>query len=188
VLSPSSTKGKSLDWYQIEIEFPEDYPDTLPIVRETAGRIPRLPDRHVNHPDGALCVGMPDSFWMDGTAQAPFLSFLEGPIRTFLIGNSLVENGEPWPFGEWGHGGKGVLEYYAQLFSTRDVALVTRLLSCAQKPDVKGHVQCPCKSGRIFRRCHSPIVREVEKKVPAALLERSILALRQQTKIEESKK
>jgi hypothetical protein len=36
------------DRYRIEILFLNDYPLTLPQVRETGGRIPHISDRHVN--------------------------------------------------------------------------------------------------------------------------------------------
>lgn len=174
---PVGDGTENLDWYQIEIEFKEDYPQSLPVVRETALRIPKIADRHVNPLDGSLCVGVPDSFYIDGTAKAPFIAFLEGPVRTFLLGNSMVEQGLGWPFGEWGHGWKGILEYYSQLLSASDPGVIAHLVLCALYPCIKGHVACPCKSGRNFRRCHAPIVREVETKVPHSVLKASCLAI-----------
>ena len=178
---PISDEGNILDWYQIEVEFQPDYPESLPIVRETGGRIPRTPDRHVNPQDGSLCVGIPDSFWMDGTARAPLASFMEGPVRTFLLCNSMVENGDRWPFGEWEHGGTGLLRYYSQLLSIPDPRRVLALLECATKTLPKGHLPCPCKSGRNFRRCHAQVVREVQQRIPNLALRHSLLLIQQET-------
>jgi hypothetical protein len=178
---PVGDGTENLDWYQLEIEFKEDYPESLPVVREIARRIPKLADRHVNPSDGSLCLGVPDSFYMDGTAKAPFTTFLEGPVRTFLLGNSMVEQGLGWPFGEWGHGAKGILEYYSQLFSLSDLGVIAHLVFCALEPCIKGHVACPCKSGKNFRRCHSEMVRKVESRVPISVLRNACIAILSET-------
>lgn len=183
---PLSEAGIVLDQYQIEIDLPNDYPYSLPIVRETGGRIPRSVDRHVSK-DGTLCVGLPDALWMDGTGTDSFLRFLEGPLRTFLLGNSLVEHGDPWPFGEWGHERSGVFQYYSELFATDDSKVVITLLDSAYRANLKGHLPCPCKSGKNFRRCHSPRVREIQEKVPRAVLERSLYLLLKDTSGENHK-
>ena len=56
--------GADLDWYQLELTLPDDYPVSPAAVMEIGGRIPRLPDRHVN-PDGTLCVGVGEDIWME---------------------------------------------------------------------------------------------------------------------------
>ena len=45
--------GQITDSFELEIVIPNRFPRELPVVVETAGRIPRLGEFHVN-PDGSL--------------------------------------------------------------------------------------------------------------------------------------
>lgn len=60
---PIAFERKGLDGYLIEIELSRDYPKSIPIVRETGGRIPRTADRHMNPADGTACILLPDERW-----------------------------------------------------------------------------------------------------------------------------
>ena len=109
---PISYEGEDLDWYFIEVSLPDDYPSSPPAVREVGGRIPHnLLNRHVNA-DGTLCLGVAEDMWIKWGGKFDISNFLEGPVRTFLIGSSLVENGKAWPHGERSHGAAGVCEFY----------------------------------------------------------------------------
>lgn len=104
---PTVGEGEVLDRYRIEIELPRDSLKSTPIVREVANRIPQTSDRHMNPADGTACVLLPDERWRVWPIGATLLDFLNGPVRNFFLGQSLVEAGEPWPFGQWSHGVDG---------------------------------------------------------------------------------
>ena len=55
--------------YHIELEFPSHYPDADPIVRETAGIIPKDADHHF-YKDGSACLFLPEA---DGGNVPPAL-------------------------------------------------------------------------------------------------------------------
>jgi hypothetical protein len=40
----------------------------------------------------------------------------------------MVEEGEPWPFGQWAHGPQGVFQYYRELLKTSDLRVITTYL------------------------------------------------------------
>ena len=65
-----------LDRYLIEIELPREYPKSIPIIRETGGRIPRTVDRHMNPADGTACVLLPDERWRVWPHGSTLLRFL----------------------------------------------------------------------------------------------------------------
>lgn len=143
------------DWYGLSITLPGDYPHSLPEVRETAERIPLIQDRHVNPSNATLCLGVPEHLWLTCKGDFSFEHFLEGPIRNFLIGNSLVEEGKSWPFGETSHGGEGILQFYTDLMGITDTTKLTKFLRDLSKGRVPGHSPCPCGSGKIIRSCHA---------------------------------
>ncbi len=168
-------EGKTLDSYDLEVELPSDYPNSLPIVCEVGGRIPRERDRHVNG-DGTLCVCMPEAYLAEG--GTPWLpDYLQGPVRSFLIGNGIVERGGQWPWGEWEHGTEGMLAFYQELIGSSDRKTLVRYLALLARERVKGHHECPCGSGARLRNCHSTQVKILREKVPPRLAEKALAAI-----------
>ena len=55
------------------------------------------------YPTGEACPIVPEE-WLVGPGRDSIAKFLNGPVRNFFIGQILVENGHPWPFGERQHG------------------------------------------------------------------------------------
>lgn len=167
-------EGKELDRYSIEIELPRDYPESLPIVRETGGRIPYAPDRHMNNEDGTACVILPDERWRLWPTGSGLITYLNGPLRNFFIGQSVVDTGAPWPFGEWGHGAKGIFEYYSTLLKTDDVDVIAGFVELLARKKTKGHWPCPCGSGKRLRDCHRELVRDLREKISRRHAEESL--------------
>ncbi|MFA4974270.1 MAG: SEC-C domain-containing protein [bacterium] len=169
-------EGRRLDTYEIEIDLPQDYPDSQPIVRESAGRIPRAPDRHVNS-DGALCICLPEEYWLHGFAERPLIDYISGPVRTYLLGNSLVELGAGWPHGEWAHGSEGLLQFYQEHLGPIDGRILRGYLDYLARPEVRGHWLCPCGSGKVVRKCHMPALRRLRDRIPPSVAAKSLSML-----------
>lgn len=169
-------RGEVLDRYQVEVRFPGDYPVSLPHVYETAGRVPRTVDRHTYTPSGRCCVVV-DEDWLVKVGEPSFRAFLDGPVRNYFIGQTLVEAVHPWPFGERSHAVKGLVETYGEWFDTEDKATVLRHLECIRHEQIKGHWLCPCGSGEKLRKCHLEKVRDVQKRVSPRLAERAFRRL-----------
>lgn len=165
---PVVADGYEIDRYSIEVKLPDRYPHGLPDVFETGGRIPRIIDRHV-FPSGALCLGVREELWLSHGGDFSFARFLDGPVRGFLIGNSLVEEGEPWPDGDRSHGTTGILEFYSGHLGTGDPLAVAKFLHALILEKVRGHWQCPCGSGAIIRKCHKDAV-EALRAIPKNIL------------------
>lgn len=165
--------GQVLDRYSICIRFPDRYPDELPVVEEVGGRIPRTADRHVFSDSGACCVLLEEARWQTFPVGESFRSFLEGPVQAYFLGQSLVERGEDWPFGEWSHGAAGVAEFYAEILETKDLATIRRFVELLSLSDAKGHHKCFCGSGRRLRRCCDDIVAKWRSRIPVGVARKS---------------
>jgi hypothetical protein len=166
---PVMDGGRVIDRYELEIALPPDYPGSLPLVWEIGGRIPREADRHVFTDVGCLCLGVPLALWIQLKGDFSLPKILDIPIRNFLIGNALVEEGEPWPHGDRSHGGQGVLEYCGDLMGTSEPVAIAKFLLSVVKGTVRGHWLCPCGSGQIIRRCHKEAV-EALRSVPQEIV------------------
>jgi hypothetical protein len=145
--------GAILDRYRIELELAADWPNSIPILRETGGRIPLVAGRHMNSADGTACPIVPEE-WLVNPHHESLLSFLEEPVHNFFLGQSLVELGEPWPFGERPHYSPGLLECYRELLGSEDESVIRKYLEYLSRKEVKGHWDCPCGGGKRLRNCH----------------------------------
>lgn len=161
--------GEEFDRYLIEIKLPRDYPKSIPVVREVGGRIPLTSDRHMNPRDGTACVLLPDERWRVWPPGSGLLDFLNGPVRNFFLGQSVFELEKRWPFGQWGHGGDGVRQFYSELLETDDVEVVIKAVEYLTKKKTKGHWPCYCKSGKPLRDCHGEKLRGLTNKIPRAV-------------------
>lgn len=162
---PVSHNGAELNRYAILIEFPKDYPDELPIVREVGGRIPWLADRHVFPRTGVCCVLLPEDRWWSFPPGTPFAEYLRGPLHNYFLAQSVVAAGGKWPFGEHKHGFPGITDFYEAKFGAKNSTLVVRFLQLVCEGGVRGHMQCACGSGRTLRKCHPGVI-EVAKRMP----------------------
>lgn len=159
-------EGKFLAGFQIEVLL--DVKDVLglPTVKEIGGRIPRVPERHVNTADGSACLYLPEDLAVRCSEPFDIIGFLNGPVRTYFLGQAGVELGVPFPLGEWAHGADGVKEMLTDLLGFTDVDVCVAFLDLLSGKVIKGHWQCPCGSRRPLRNCHQDLVRGLRHRLP----------------------
>lgn len=166
----------TLDRYQVEIIFPEIYPDDLPVLKEIGGRIPRILDRHMVHEDGSACLLVPEE-WFVICKDRSFRAFMEGAVKNFFLGQMLVEDGKPWPFGERSHGRDGIFEAYLELLGIDDRSMVLPYLDCLRRERIKGHWDCPCGSKTRIRNCHREQLMALAERIPPSVAQKAYMRL-----------
>lgn len=147
------------DEYEVEITIPQDYPDILPAVKETGGKVPE--EFHLN-PDGTLCLGVPLEVKRKFRQNPCLLGFVEELLIPFLYSNSYKEKYGEMPFGELSHGTEGILEYYKEAFDVDDDYAVLGFLRILAENGYRGHMNCPCGSNTKLRDCHGKLLVEVK--------------------------
>jgi len=170
---PLVFEGLTVDRYEIELRLPPDFPDSIPVVRETGGKIPWKYDRHVNPDNGEACPIVPEE-WLLSPDHDSLVNFLDCPLRNFFMGQSLVEQGDPWPFGGRSHGIDGLFEAYGELLGTTDRGATFRYLTCLSNNRIKGHWECPCGSKKKLRNCHLDDVCTLKTKVPSWVAKKAV--------------
>ena len=141
------------DEYGVEIAVPEDFPRSLPAVRETGGRIPK--SFHTN-PDGTLCLGSPTRLRLFQSGRPSLERFVIKCVVPYLYGHAYFEKHGVMPFSELRHGESGILQDLASLYGASSAAAVVgfvRLTALSKR--VANKAPCPCGSGRRLGRCHS---------------------------------
>ncbi|MGB4107841.1 MAG: hypothetical protein WBK55_08605 [Alphaproteobacteria bacterium] len=154
------------DRFNVEILFLPDYPRSLPEVQETAARIPRIQDRHINPIDNTACVCIPDEWFLQRKDES-FSTFLQGPVYNFFLSQKHFEIHKTWPFGDRRHGNDGLLDFYREQFGTQDRTTITEYIRCLSQEKIKGHWNCPCGSGKRIRNCHGDKIHALRSKVPS---------------------
>jgi hypothetical protein len=141
------------DEYGVEIAVPDDFPRSLPAVRETGGRIAK--SFHTN-PDGTLCLGSPTRLRLALSGKPSLERFVTKCVVPYLYGHAYFEKHGVMPFSELRHGESGVLQDLATLYSASSAAAVVgfvRLTGLRKR--IANKASCPCGSGRRLGRCHS---------------------------------
>ncbi len=177
---PVTLNGSVLDRYQIEIIVPAAYPRSLPEVRETGGRIPRIADRHIGSDTGNACLFVEEETSVYFPPGSSLLQFLQGPVNCFYIGQSHFEEFGTWPFDERSHGWEGIFEFYSEKLGTSDLKTILAYVDClrrhvvkAGRPVVKGDWDCPCGSGKRLRNCHFEQVIMLRSMISSEIAQRS---------------
>lgn len=152
--------------YDIELEFPCDYPDRDPIVRETAGLIPKDADHHF-HTNGAACLFLPEARWRQCSARPTVTEFIEGPVKAFFAWQShLSLTGRKPPSGDWRHGADAILEFYFEQLQTRDLRVVRLFLEYMTAKKIRMHWRCYCGSGQQLEHCHGRKLQFLKERIP----------------------
>lgn len=151
------------DDYDIEIEIPDDYPQSPPYVKEAANKIPKHEDFHVNVSEGTLCLGAPLAVKTTFAKQRNLLWFVEKQVVPFLFGISYKLKYGELPLAELSHGGKGLLEHYKELFAVNDDAIALEFLRMLALGNYDEHGICPCGSGLKIKKCHRKVLKKARK-------------------------
>lgn len=143
------------DSYALRIQVPRIFPRDLPNVVETAARIPRRGEFHVNSADDTLCLGSPIRILTIISHDPSLTGFAANCLVPYLhaVSRSTKSN-EPFVFGELAHGQEGALADYVSLFGLRhpDQAMqALRLLGMRKR--MANRQPCPCNCGRRLGRC-----------------------------------
>lgn len=146
------------DAFQISISVPLSYPATLPNIKETGGRIP--PDFHTNR-DGTLCLDVPILLYKEFIRNPTLLHFIDRCALPFFYSFSYRERFGHLPFGEWEHGGEGLLQLYKEYFKHTEITALA-LIKILAENKYKGSRLCPCKSGKKLQSCHGPLLKNIQ--------------------------
>lgn len=162
------------DNFWLKIKFPPNYPHMYPTVFEPRHKIPS--DFHTN-PDYSLCLGTEIEISQIFFQQNSIGVFLNKLVIPYLLGFAYHRDYNEFPFGERGHGLKGKLEFYNELFNTKNISIIIKFLSLAEKDKLRGHCICPCQSGEKLRNCHWKVIHNLMT-IPKSLIRKEIAEFR----------
>lgn len=153
--------GPITDSFDIEVIIPDVYPEVLPRVRETGGKIESIYE-HV-YEDGTLCLAVPIEerriFW----GQPSLLGFVNRLVIPYFYGYCYWEKYGEHPFDEQDHGAIGIVQHYIDSLQLKDEISALAVISYLLEHGYRGHHICPCGSGAKVRKCHGKALQDLHK-------------------------
>jgi len=146
------------DTYEVEIIIPDDFPDSPPTAKETAGAIPD--DFHQFKSSGTLCLGAPVEVRRRFAEHRTLISFINEQVIPYLYSYSCYRDHGVLPHGELDHGSSGLLDYYMEHFGANAITTL-KLLKCLADDFAPPLGPCPCGNGRKLKDCHGPKLEEL---------------------------
>jgi hypothetical protein len=146
----------------------------LPALREVGGRSKAIVLRHgledvralhQNLVEGTACVCIKQEEAERFPPGARLLTFVDQLAIPYLYGLSYLDEFGKWPWGEYNHGGLGLLEFYAdnpgQGTKQEFEEVLASLRAGSDWPDYHRQLRkpsskraCICGSGKAFGKCH----------------------------------
>ncbi len=151
------------DTYEIEIRVPQDFPRSVPAVRELGGRIPKS---FHTHTDRTLCLGSPVRLQLE-ISKAPTLpEFVRNCVVPYLYGYSHKELHGTLPQGELSHGRKGRIEDYQAIFHQKNEKQCMEMIRLASlKKRVANKQPCFCGDKNRLGKCHNKKVNHLRRRL-----------------------
>jgi len=139
------------DSYDIQIAL-RGFPNGVPVVYETEGRIPRKDDRHTYN-SGELCLTTEPNMeiYLKSMVKTieDFINFLVVP---FLQNNSYYELKRGYKFDEYTHEPFGsTYETYRDILGVTNIQLLIRTLE--QRLKIRPNEKCYCQSNIKIKNC-----------------------------------
>ena len=142
------------DSYKLEIVVPTQFPQALPKVKETGGKIPRDGNFHT-YPDGTLCLGSPLRLLSKVHSSPSLTGFTNKCLIPYLYAVSYkLEHGGDFVFGELAHGYQGIEDDYSLMLGLKERHQVIQAIQLlGMKKRIANKKPCPCGCGKKLRVC-----------------------------------
>jgi len=144
--------------YRIKIHVPWNFPLFPPMIWETSGKIPTDGTfEHFFHDlDNALCLGANCDLFSLLEQNPTIAEFVDRVLPSYLYAAKYFHRyGTAPQYGERPHGIEGTIQAYKERYNAQDDGLLVELLSILVGIKLyRGHMSCPCGSGRKLRDCH----------------------------------
>ncbi len=175
----TNNRGTICDQFNIELLVPYGFPQVVPVVKETKGRIPKNGDFHVN-PDGSLCLGSPLRLLSIVNNSPDLVVFAERCLIPYFYAVSVkLKYGDDFMFGELDHGNSGALDDYSLLLGLEeDYQIIQAFRLMGLKKRVGNKKVCPCGCGKKLGKCSFHlIVNYYRKMAPRSWFRKQVIYL-----------
>lgn len=151
------------DSFILEFNFPPDYPERLPLVKEVDYKIPKTFHR-LKHEYLCLCTFSEQ--WLIFSKEPTLDNYIRNLLNPYLLSWLWFVRFNEMPWGERRHGSIGLVESYQDLLKTKSIQQTIFLMKKAIMDGVGRQDKCPCGSGLSFKKCHQKIIQRLVNSLP----------------------
>ena len=137
--------------YNIEINIPVDSSDLPTVIDLDSAVDTSYPHRYKN---GELCLETDTTIRLRFIDGMNLLEWVEEFVESYFFSFEYFKRFGVFPFGERPHGLDGLLNTYQELLDEADPRKAAALLKYCADENYRGHIDCPCGSGKRLRQCH----------------------------------
>lgn len=168
-------EGREWNNFEIQIRFSEVFPYGFPQLLEVGGKIPKIPDWHVN-PNGTCCITIPLLELISCKNGLTIRQFIENHVKPYLFNQAHRIKKGYYANQEFSHGASGVYEYYNEIFKEKKVNKIITYLQNIKSTKIGKKALCFCGKKAKFRKCH-PEVYKLFKTIPKWFIQEEIDSL-----------
>lgn len=163
-------KNKELGSFLIDIIVPNNFPKDMPIVKETGGKIPQIPERHIDkipdHLYGNACLKFRDAMFFEWDESCTIIDFMKKFVEPFFLWQIEYElTGGKNKNQAFEHGVDGAIQFYSEILNTNNNKIIVSFVKYLTKKKIKGHWPCYCRSGKALKDCHLSTLEVYRKKI-----------------------
>lgn len=138
--------------FEVELTVPNNYKEDLPRVVCKDKRVP-LRFNHV-YKNGVLCLATDADQLCFFADENNLYDWMQEYVIPYFFAVEYFKKYSTYPFGERKHGSKGILSFYMEKFDVDTYDKAFDMLKFIVMNSYRGHLACPCGSGRRIRQCH----------------------------------
>lgn len=144
-------EGGYWDTYSVYILIPDDYPQSVPIIKETSKKI----EQHENWHNGAYCcLSTEAKMYSDMSGKITLLKWLDMFVHPYLANHVYKLKTGNYAGEEFEHGINGIITGYLKIFGLSNKDEVIKYLGFLTSTEKHSkNIQCFCKSGKNYKRC-----------------------------------
>lgn len=149
------------EFFEIDVRIPLGYPYEIPDVMEVGNKIDsKYEHRYTN---GQLCLGTNSEIMLNCCGTITMTYLINAYIIPYLFSYRYYERYKEYPFGDRSHGATGIVEAWMEAFGAKSSNEAYGIIKYAVIHPYRGHLPCPCNSGKKTRDCHPVSAKLLEK-------------------------
>lgn len=141
-----------LDDFEIEITISDDYPKTMPTIKELSNKIPSGYE-HV-YKSNNLCLGVNTEILLKFRENPHLLYWFNEFVVNYFYGVMYYKKYGIVPFGERSHNEEGIIEFYQEYFEIKNIHAIYKILLSIYNKQIKKDSYCICGSTKKTKNCH----------------------------------
>lgn len=137
--------------YSVEIYIPLST-EELPAVKDVDNFIDH--DYVHRYTNGLLCLETDTRIRLRFIDGLDLCAWMDEYVEPYYFSYEYFMRYGQFPFGERPHSFLGTIDTYQEILHCNNITETVKLITFAEQKVYRGHILCPCQSGKKLRSCH----------------------------------